>query len=147
MKIPHFRKDCFFLIALLLVTAGCEKQKSGIAAPPPPVSAPASPAAVADLTMPNVILGRWKKQGGKGWHVFESPTLHYWTDGKDRNDHRISLQEKNGSWYIYWADIERPPEKVEITRENGRVMLRTIPTSRGGLFGGFSEETFVRMEN
>jgi hypothetical protein len=102
----------------------------------PPPSAPA-------LKMPEALLGKWRKEGGKGWHVFESLTLHYWTDGKKRNDHKIALKEKDGAWYIYWADIERPSEKVEIALRDGKTILRKIPATRMGsvsLFtGGFAE--------
>ena len=97
--------------------------------------------------MPGALLGKWKKDGGSGWHVFESPSLHYWTDGTKRLDHRISLKEKNGEWFIYWADIERPSEKVEISSQGGKIRMRTIPTVRGSFLQHFSDETFVKVED
>lgn len=98
--------------------------------------------------MPQTILGKWRKTGGKGWHVFESETLHYWTDGQKRNDHRISLRERNGQWFIHWMDLERPAERVEFSMKAGRTLMKTIPTTRTGpvvpFFGGFGDETFVK---
>ena len=76
--------------------------------------------------------------------MFESLTLHCWTDGKKRNDHKIALMERDGAWYIYWAVIERPSEKVEIASKDGKTVMRMIPTVAPAL-SGFHEETFVKQ--
>lgn len=139
------------LLLLACILPACEKQPPTPHSPnEPPVPAAASPAkSVPDLTLPNAIVGKWKKEGlTHGWHVFETPTHHYWTDGKKRNPHRISLKEENGTWYLYWWNIERPREKVEISQKDGTVIMRTIPTTRGGFFGPhFTDSTYVKMED
>jgi len=144
---PVFMLRAAWAVAAMVAFVGCKDRKAvDPASVPAPTPAPASPA--LSLEMPDALIGKWKKEGGEGWHVFESTTLHYWTDGTTRNNHKIRLRQAGSTWYIDWMDIERPPEKVELWVKDGKILMKTIPTSRMGpvniFSGGFADGTFVK---